>query len=116
MSVSNHVPERRTRLAGLGGRGRNAAHHRLETCRRGEADVLNLLSDADILAALRGLPEDLRLAVYLADVEGCRYQEIAEIMGTPVGTVASRLHHGRGRLRARLADHALRHGLASTPG
>jgi DNA-directed RNA polymerase specialized sigma24 family protein len=113
MSVSNHAPDRRTRFAGLGehgGRCGHAARH------QDEAEVLDQLSDSDIMTALRGLPTELRLTVYLADVEGCGYQEIAEIMGTPVGTVASRLHHGRGRLRARLADCALRHGLAVTPG
>jgi RNA polymerase sigma-70 factor (ECF subfamily) len=81
-----------------------------------EAQALDRLPDADILCALHDLPDELRLAVYLADVEGYPYREIAEIMGTPVGTVASRLHHGRGRLRARLAAAAARRGLAAAPG
>lgn len=81
-----------------------------------EAQALSLLPDADILHALCDLPGELRLAVYLADVEGYRYREIAEIMGTPVGTVASRLHHARGRLRDRLAAAAARRGLAPAPG
>ena len=77
-----------------------------------EVRALSRLPDCDILRALDDLPDELRLAVYLADVEGYPYGEIAEIMGTPVGTVASRLHHGRGRLRDRLAAAAVRRGLA----
>ena len=46
------------------------------------------------------------MAVYLADIEGYAYKEIAEIMGTPIGTVMSRLHRGRGRLRDKLAAYA----------
>src|SRR5215468_3647159 len=72
-----------------------------------EVQALNRLPDSDILCALHDLPAELRLAVYLADVEGYPYREIAEIMGTPIGTVASRLHHGRGRLRDRLAAAAI---------
>jgi len=82
----------------------------------GETQALNRLPDSDILSALHDLPDELRLAVYLADVEGYPYRDIALIMGTPVGTVASRLHHGRGRLRARLAAAAVRRGLAPAPG
>ena len=81
-----------------------------------EVHALNRLPDSDILCALHDLPDELRLAVYLADVEGYPYKDIAEIMGTPVGTVASRLHHGRGRLRDRLAAVAVRRGLARSPG
>ena len=54
-------------------------------------------------ALLRDLPEEFRVAVYLADIEGYAYKEIAEIMGTPIGTVMSRLHRGRGRLRDKLS-------------
>jgi RNA polymerase sigma-70 factor, ECF subfamily len=76
------------------------------TARSAEAEALDLLADSEILRALRDLPEDFRMAVYLADIEGYAYKEIAEIMGTPVGTVMSRLHRGRGRLREQLAAYA----------
>jgi RNA polymerase sigma-70 factor (ECF subfamily) len=81
-----------------------------------EAQALDRLPDSDILCALHDLPDEVKLAVYLADVEGYPYQEIAEIMGTPVGTVASRLHHGRERLRDWLAAAAVRRGQAAAPG
>jgi RNA polymerase sigma-70 factor, ECF subfamily len=84
--------------------------------RSAEAEVLDRLSDSEILGALRALPAEFRTAVYLADVEGYRYAEIAELMGTPVGTVMSRLHRGRARLRAALAPYAPRPALAARPG
>jgi RNA polymerase sigma-70 factor (ECF subfamily) len=51
------------------------------------------------------------MAVYLADVEGFSYKEIADIMGTPIGTVMSRLHRGRRGLKSLLADYAIERGL-----
>ena len=64
------------------------------------------LPDSDIKRALQEIPEDFRIAVYLADVEGFSYKEIAEIVGTPAGTVMSRLHRGRKLLREKLAVYA----------
>jgi RNA polymerase sigma-70 factor, ECF subfamily len=81
-----------------------------------EAEALEHLPDSDVKDALQQIPEDFRLAVYLADVEGFAYKEIAEIMGTPVGTVMSRLHRGRNQLRSLLADYARERGLASPTG
>ena len=73
--------------------------------------ALENLPDSDIKEALQQLPPDFRLAVYLADVEGFAYKEIAEIMGTPIGTVMSRLNRGRNQLRNLLADYARGRGL-----
>jgi RNA polymerase sigma-70 factor (ECF subfamily) len=67
-----------------------------------EMEALDRTTDSDLLRALRGLPNEFRTAVYLADIEGYPYREIAEIMGTPVGTVMSRLHRGRKRIREQL--------------
>ncbi|HTS95324.1 MAG TPA: sigma-70 family RNA polymerase sigma factor [Streptosporangiaceae bacterium] len=83
------------------GAGRLAA-----PARSAEAEALDRLADSDILGALRDLPEDFRMTIYLADIEGYPYREIAEMMGTPIGTVMSRLHRGRGRLREKLARYA----------
>ena len=74
--------------------------------RSAEAEALDRMADSEILRALRDLPEEFRVAVYLADIEGYAYKEIADIMGTPIGTVMSRLHRGRGRLRDKLAAYA----------
>jgi RNA polymerase sigma-70 factor, ECF subfamily len=71
-----------------------------------EAEALERLADSDILAALRELPEEFRIPIYLSDIEGYPYREIAEMMGIPLGTVMSRLHRGRGKLRGKLAMYA----------
>jgi RNA polymerase sigma-70 factor, ECF subfamily len=70
------------------------------------------LPDARLTKALRQLPQDFQVAVYLADVAGFGYREIAEIMGCPLGTVMSRLHRARGRLRGQLVATGLASGIS----
>ncbi|MBT0995430.1 sigma-70 family RNA polymerase sigma factor [Cellulomonas sp. DKR-3] len=88
-----------------------AASHTSAGLRSAEAEALDHLPDSDVKDALQRIPDDFRQAVYLADVEGFAYKEIAEIMGTPIGTVMSRLHRGRSQLRDLLADYARERGL-----
>ncbi len=87
-----------------------AESHTSRGLRSAEAEALDHLPDSDVKRALQSIPEEFRLAVYFADVEGFAYKEISDIMNTPIGTVMSRLHRGRKMLRDMLADYAAERG------
>jgi len=91
-----------------------SAEHTSTGLRSAEVEALDALPDDEIKAALQELPDEFRMAVYYADVEGFPYKEIAEIMGTPIGTVMSRLHRGRKQLKGLLADVARERGFNRT--
>ena len=88
-----------------------AESHTSDGLRSAEMEAMDRMPDSAVTEAMNTLGPDFRLAVYLADVEGFAYKEIAEIMGTPIGTVMSRLNRGRNQLRRLLADYAREHGL-----
>ncbi|WP_306826313.1 sigma-70 family RNA polymerase sigma factor [Gleimia europaea] len=88
-----------------------ATNHHPVALESAEAAALDSLPDDTVREALESLSDTYREAVLLADVEGFSYKEIAEIMGTPVGTVMSRIYRGRAQLRTALADYAKRMGI-----
>src|SRR5215218_4208775 len=79
--------------------------------RSAEEELLDVYTDDEVKAAIESLPEQFRMAVLLADVEGFSYKEIAEIVDVPIGTVMSRLHRGRSRLQKELYEYAGERGL-----
>ena len=83
--------------------------------RSAEDVALDRLPDTEVFQAIRELPRDFRTAVYLADMEGFSYREVADIMACPVGTVMSRLHRARGQLRTMLREQAAERGIVPHP-
>jgi RNA polymerase sigma-70 factor (ECF subfamily) len=81
--------------------------------RSAEDTLMDMLTDDEVKQALEDLPENFRLAVLLADVEGFSYREIAEMLDIPIGTVMSRLHRGRKAMQKALYDYAHARGLAA---
>jgi RNA polymerase sigma-70 factor (ECF subfamily) len=81
--------------------------------RSAEDTLMEMLTDDEVKQALEALPENFRLPVLLADVEGFAYKEIAEMLDIPIGTVMSRLHRGRKAMQKALYDYAHARGLAA---
>jgi RNA polymerase sigma-70 factor, ECF subfamily len=79
--------------------------------RSAEDEALERFTDSDVKDAIESLPENFRMAVLLADVEGFSYKEIAEITDVPIGTVMSRIHRGRKALQKALLDRGRTLGL-----
>ena len=82
--------------------------------RTAETEALEAMPDDEVKQALESIPEQFRMAVILADIEGFSYKEIAEILDVPIGTVMSRIHRGRKLLQKRLWDFAGEHNLRPT--
>lgn len=88
-----------------------AEAHTSSGMRSAETEVLDHLPDSDIKQALARLPEEFQEVIYLVDIEGYAYKEVAARMGTPLGTVMSRLHRARRQLREMLADYGRERGM-----
>ena len=84
--------------------------------RSAEEEVLDHFTETDVKEALESLPEQFRMAVLLADVEGFSYKEIAEILDVPIGTIMSRLHRGRKALQKALFQFGVERGLVGDRG
>ena len=83
--------------------------------RSAEDELMDWFTDAEVKGAIEALPENFRIPVLLADVEGFSYKEIAEMLDIPIGTVMSRLHRGRKSLQKQLYEFALSRGLTTAP-
>jgi RNA polymerase sigma-70 factor (ECF subfamily) len=83
--------------------------------RSAEEELMDVFTDDEVKAAMDALPEQFRMAVYLADVEGFSYKDIAEILDVPIGTVMSRLHRGRKSMQKQLYEYAVERGLLAGP-
>jgi len=94
----------------LGGLEAAAAGH------SAEEEVLDHITDSEVKEAVESLPEQFRMAVLLADVEGFSYKEIAQILDVPIGTVMSRLHRGRKALQKALFEFGVERGLVANRG
>ena len=81
--------------------------------RSAEESLMEMLPDDEVKQALEALPDNFRLPVILADVEGFAYKEIAEMLDIPIGTVMSRLHRGRKQMQKALHDYALARGMVA---
>ena len=87
----------------------------LAASRSAEEQLMDVFSEGEVRAALDELPDNFRMAVYLADVEGFSYKEIAGILDIPIGTVMSRLHRGRKAMQKALYEFAVESGLVERP-
>lgn len=82
--------------------------------RSAEDELMDWFTDDEVKAAVEALPDQYRIAVLLADVEGFSYKEISEIIDVPIGTVMSRLHRGRKTLQKKLFDYATHRGMTGS--
>ncbi|NTU52226.1 MAG: sigma-70 family RNA polymerase sigma factor [Chlorobiaceae bacterium] len=81
-----------------------------------ESDFFHSLLHDEIYQALQSLPEEFREVIQLCDIEGFTYEEIANMVESPIGTVRSRLYRGRKLLRNKLENYAKKHGYDTESG